>query len=313
MSTRTMLRCAVAFLAALFLSASAHALIFRAYLASDGNDAHPCTLTQPCRLLPAALAATASGGEIWMLDSANYNTATVTIDKSVSILAVPGAVGSVVATGGPALTITTLGTVALRNLVIVPLPGSGATHGVSMVGAAASLTIENSLIANLPGEGVRVEFAGTVKITDTIIRNNGGYAVWLQGDVRGSISRTQMLGNGFGGVRVYGTAAVTTAASITDSIISGGIDGVYVHTIIAGADARAFVARSTIVGTNYALQSLTPGSVGSTLITVSYGVITNNGFGWFITGPNSVIKSLGNNDFADNTSNTGSLTSTPLQ
>ena len=50
-----------------------------------------------------------------------------------------------------------------------------------------------------------------------------------------------------------------------------------------------------------------------TLITVSYRVITNNANGWFMTGPNSVIKSLGNNDFADNTSSTGSLTPTALQ
>jgi hypothetical protein len=110
--------------------------LFRAYLASDGNDANPCTLAAPCRLLPAALTAVASGGEIWMLDSANYNTATVTISKSVSILAVPGAVGSVVALAGPAILITAPSlTIALRNLVIVPLPGSGATDGVEMTGA----------------------------------------------------------------------------------------------------------------------------------------------------------------------------------
>ena len=89
-------------LVTLFLSPDAHALLFRAYVASDGNDANPCTLAAPCRLLPAALTAVASGGEIWMLESANYNTATVNINKSVSILAVPGAVGSIVATArGP--------------------------------------------------------------------------------------------------------------------------------------------------------------------------------------------------------------------
>ena len=313
MSIRTLLRRSFAFALTLLATTTADALLFRAYLASDGNDAHPCTLPKPCRLMPAALAAIAPGGEIWMLDSANFNTATVTIDKPVSILAVPGAVGSIVATGGPAITVTTVGTVALRNLVIGPLPGSGATHGVFMTGSAASLTIENSLIANLPGEGVRAEFAGTVKIADTIIRNNGGYAVWLQGDTRGTISRTQMLGNGFGGVRVYGASATTTTAHVTDSVISGGIDGIYVHAFIAGANARAFVARSTIVGTNYALQSLTPANVGSTLVTVSYSVITDNGSGWFVFGPNSVIKSLGNNHFQDNSSSNGSLTTTALQ
>ena len=81
--------------AALLLSSSAGAQLFRSYIASDGSDANPCTLPQPCRLLPAALAAVADGGEIWMLDSANYNTGPVTIGKSVAILAVPGAVASV--------------------------------------------------------------------------------------------------------------------------------------------------------------------------------------------------------------------------
>ena len=38
-----------------------------------------------------------------MLDSANYNTGPVNVTKSVTILAVPGALGSVVATGGDAI------------------------------------------------------------------------------------------------------------------------------------------------------------------------------------------------------------------
>ena len=115
----------------LLLSTAAQAQLFRAYVASTGSDANPCNLPAPCRLLPAALAAVADGGEIWMLDSANYNTATVTIGKSVSILAVPGAVGSVVAVGGPAISITAGSlTVAVRNLVIVPLLGGAGTDGV---------------------------------------------------------------------------------------------------------------------------------------------------------------------------------------
>jgi hypothetical protein len=86
-------------LAACLACASAHAQVFRAYLDASGSDANPCTLAQPCRLLPAALAAVASGGEIWLLGSANYNSGPVAIGKSVTILAVPGAVGSVVALG----------------------------------------------------------------------------------------------------------------------------------------------------------------------------------------------------------------------
>src|SRR3982751_142302 len=83
--------------ASLAFANAAQAQLFRAYLASTGSDANPCTVAAPCRLLPAALNAVASGGEIWMLASANYNTPFVAIGKSVSILAVPGAVGSFVA------------------------------------------------------------------------------------------------------------------------------------------------------------------------------------------------------------------------
>ena len=48
----------------------------------------------------------ARDGEIWMLDAANYNTATVNVTKSVTILAMPGVMGSVLAIGGPALSMS---------------------------------------------------------------------------------------------------------------------------------------------------------------------------------------------------------------
>jgi hypothetical protein len=121
MSSRQLLRFASTFAATLLLCTAVHAAgLFRAYLDSVGNDANPCTLLQPCRLLPAALNAVADRGEIWMLDSANYG-ATVTVGKSGSILAVPGALGSVVAkTESPAIRITAGGLKdALRNLVLV--------------------------------------------------------------------------------------------------------------------------------------------------------------------------------------------------
>ena len=102
MTHHTILHSAFAFIATLLLSATAQAGLFRSYVSSAGNDANPCTLSAPCRLLPAALVAVNDGGEIWMLDSANYNTGPVNIDKSVTILAIPGAVGSVLAIGGDA-------------------------------------------------------------------------------------------------------------------------------------------------------------------------------------------------------------------
>jgi hypothetical protein len=248
-----------------------------------------------------------------MLDSANYNTATVTIGKSVSILAVPGAVGSVVAIGGPAISITAEGLkVALRNLVIVPLAGGGGTDGVSMTGAS-TLTIEDSLIANLPGRGVYVVGTGTVKIANTTLRNNGSFAVYAQDGANVSISGTKMLGNGAGGVLAESTTATTTTAVVSDSIISGGNTGVFASTVIAGATTQVFVTRCTIENVIYALNSETAG-VGSALVSVSNSMITKNLFGWHQSGAGSVIESSGNNHIRGNANApVGTLTNVGLQ
>ena len=313
MPLRAALRISCYLLATLLLSTAAQAQLFRAYVASDGNDANPCTLPLPCRLLPAALTAVASGGEIWMLDSANYNTATVTIGKSVSILAVPGAVGSVVAVGGPAISITAGSlTVALRNLVVVPLVGGGGTDGISMTGAS-NLSIEDSLIANLPSRGVAVVGTGNLKITRTIIRNNSSYAVALDNGPSATISGTQMLQNGNGGVGAASATATTTTVAVSDSIISGGLEGVFAFTINnAAAVARIFVTRSTIHGVDFALDSLTNG-FGSALVSVSNSMITNNLNGWYQSGTGSVVESSGNNHIRGNGGNFGTLTNVGLQ
>src|SRR5579863_2258690 len=84
----------------LFAVSSAHATgtLQRAYVSSTGSDKHNCALASPCRNLNAALAAVQSGGEIWILDSGNFNDSspsTVTITQSVTILAIPGAAASV--------------------------------------------------------------------------------------------------------------------------------------------------------------------------------------------------------------------------
>src|SRR3954469_21966371 len=108
----------------LLLPSFAHALLFRAYVSSKGSDANPCTVAAPCRLLPAALAAVNDGGEIWILDSANFNASPVVIGKSVTILAIPGALASIVTAGGAALTVDAAGAkVGLRNLTIVNFNG----------------------------------------------------------------------------------------------------------------------------------------------------------------------------------------------
>jgi hypothetical protein len=132
---------------------------FRAYVSSLGSDANPCSIQQPCRLLPAAMTAVDPGGEIWMLDSANFNTGPVAVTKSVTILAVPGAVGSIVGNSGDGLQIATGGVkVVLRNLVFVNLAG-GSNNGITMT-AGTSLTVLDCIFYNMPNAAVYINAAG---------------------------------------------------------------------------------------------------------------------------------------------------------
>src|SRR5262245_28938050 len=69
----------------------------RTYVSGVGKDSNPCTASSPCKTFQAAMALTVAGGEIYVLDSADYGA--VTIDKPVSITS-EGAMAGVLATSG---------------------------------------------------------------------------------------------------------------------------------------------------------------------------------------------------------------------
>src|SRR4051812_43278132 len=73
--------------------------LIRTYVSGAGKDSNPCTPSSPCQTLQAALTLTLAGGEIFVLDSANYGA--VTINKAVSITS-EGASTGVLATTGTA-------------------------------------------------------------------------------------------------------------------------------------------------------------------------------------------------------------------
>ena len=286
----------------LLLAASpAPAQLFRAYLASDGLDTNPCTLAQPCRLLPAALAAVASGGEIWLLDSANYNASTVTVAKSVTILAVPGALGSVVAIGGPAISITASGLdVALRNLVVVPLAGGGGTHGIDMPGNS-SLTIENAVFGNIAagGHAVRLPSAGNLKVVDTTFRNLGGSGVYLGSAAHASVSRSAFLKVDVA-VTISNSGANFTRAYVTDTVISGANHGVKSESLVTGAESRIFLTRCAI---DQAVNGITSGATASSqsIVLVNNSSINALSY-WSNTNASAYVYTYGNNQTGGSTS-----------
>jgi hypothetical protein len=257
---------------ALLFCSGADAQLFRAYVSSSGNDANPCTLTAPCRLLPAALTAVQDSGEIWMLDSANYNTGTVTINKSVSILAVPGVVGSVVSTGGTdAIDIATVAVkVSLRNLVFAPL--GSPQYGINF-SAGASLNVNDCVFNYLP-VGIATSATGTVNVRDTIVRaSTAGIIVF--GPSQATIERVQFVG-GQGGIGVYAGAH----ASIADSHFSQIQKGVLV--LPAGGAADAVIRNSTFSDIDAAAVLVqTTGSGDVAQVTATGNTISHAGLAAF--------------------------------
>lgn len=305
---------------AVLLAPSAQSQLFRTYLASDGSDSNPCTLALPCRLLPAALAAVANGGEIWILDSANYNTATVAIAKSVSILAIPGAVGSVVSTGGAnAITVNGMDIrVVLRNLVIGRLAGASGLHGIEFA-AGAALTVDGCTIADQEAAGIEVGAGAELLVKDTFLRDNR-IGIQTTGSVKGQVLRTTIVRATDWGIHVYAygpevAAVLVLADSVVERSAYHGLvaDAANGGSIRVSASGNRFTraantavavqtnssggAAATMTLTNSLVSDSSTGAgafgIGSRLI-VGGNTITNNASGLYV-GLNGTIESLGNN------------------
>ena len=289
------------------LASAAQAQLFRTYLSAAGNDGNPCTLQQPCRLLPAALNAVADGGEIWILDSANYNVAPVIIGKSVSILAEPGAIGSVVA-NGTAISISGTGVrVMLTNLVIIPAPGASGGFGVTMSAADGGLlVIDKTTFARLT-QGVDVNTAADVRVSNSGFANIGGTGISLSGGATADISTVKMTRIQSFGIAVSSASGTTTRAAATDVTIERASNcGVF--AITSGGPTQLFLTRVTITGSNGAVCSQ---GGAAALVSLNETTLQGNVFGAFFSTPGSIIASFGNNAIANNTSGDvvgGSLT-----
>jgi hypothetical protein len=221
-------------------------------------------------LLPAALIAVADGGEIWMLDSANFNTSTVTITQSVTILAIPGALGSLVGTGTHgAIDINGAGAkVTLRNLMIVAL--AGGANGINFI-QGAELNVSECEFATANGIGIAA-FASNSKVTikNTVLRDmHTGFSA--SQTVVASLDGVHITGSTFAGVAVFDSSRTT----ISNSVLSGNVYGAYA-SCPGGGTVRLIVERSVVTGNAYGILANTGSSGGVNEVTVSHSTLTHN-------------------------------------
>jgi hypothetical protein len=311
---RLISRAAIALASTLVLCGSAHAQLFRTYLSVNGNDSNPCTVGAPCRLLPAALNAVVDGGEVWMLDSANYNTSQVYVSKSVTILAVPGVVGSIVANGNgsTALVVSLAGAkVALRNLVVGVVATAPGSNGVVVLNAS-SVSIEDCLFQNLQGSAVQaIDGNATTTVRNTVFRNNGAGFEAQAG--KASIVGSQFFGN-TEGVLAHGLLGGNTATiGVTDSTISNSGYGVHAKGDNGSTNLKVMINHTTVENSGFALIAVTDGQ-GTAAIVASDSTIRNNSMAFTNNGdPNASIKSMGNNQISDNGADGSGLTTATLR
>jgi hypothetical protein len=268
--------------------ADASATAPRTFVASTGNDANPCSLVLPCRTFAAAVAQTASAGEVIPLDSAGYGP--VTITQSVSIIAPGGVYAGVTATAGNGITVDGAGiNVTLRGLTVKGL-GAGAS-GVYFE-SGAGLYVDNCDISGFADRGIKiVASGGVVHVTDTSVRANYMGVLIAGGDVASAIyatiSRSRVEDNTIDGIGVWGAAQV----AIEDSVVTGSS-----HNVVGGgntvlSNVRIGIARSLVSRGGCGLCVSTPRDGGAVRVVVMDSTISANlangievGYGFAATG-----------------------------
>ncbi len=310
------------FLACLLLATSllvpgeAAAQLFRTYLASTGNDANPCTVAAPCRLLPKALSVVNDFGEVWMLDSANYNTATVNVTKSVTILAVPGALGSLVSVNGPAVQVNSTVRVTFRNLSFTLLTGTPGAGGIYATAPGVNISIEGARFENLIGTAVKVDGVNAVlNMRDSVLRSVES-GVRLRGGARGMVSNVKVhdiTSNAPDAAGFLADATVPgtqTQLTVEDSTVSNAPYAFAAtdFNIPGGGTARLTVVRCTVARAGSGVFSYTVAQ-GAVVAMVNGCTITDSVVALEQGGPSGQIVSAGNNALHGNTIDGGG---TPL-
>jgi hypothetical protein len=304
--------------------ASAPGGFTRTWVSSLGDDANLCARTAPCLTFRGALAKTAAGGEISVVDPGDYGN--VLIDKSVTISAEDlGTAGALVSVAnGIEIEAASSDVVVLRGL---QFDGGGAAGG-SATGiqftSGGALVIDHCAIVNFQGPGgagINFEPSNAAKLmmADTLVSNNGSSvsASGVSGDIiiepaaGGSvgavIERVQVLGATGNGVRADGS--VPGAGAITLGIRD---------STIVGSSGSGLVAASAGPPVTIAADGVTVSSsagygvraVGAAAaVWLGDSVVTGNTIG-LNSASGGILASFGDNMIADNPGGNGAPTTT---
>jgi hypothetical protein len=278
-----------ALLAACVLIFSGHtmaALPVRTFVASTGADVNDCSRSAPCRSFSAAIAATAAGGEVVVLDSAGYGP--TTIDKSISLVSPSGIYAGVTSTVPEAIAINggSFDVIVLRGLTIVGVGGS--SRGIAFH-SGRSLYVQHAVLRNFNDAAISFSsaVASYARIEGCTVMG-GGYGVKFSGSmVKGLVIDSRSEDNSVAGISVNGAARVAVQHCVSAGNGTQGIE-----TVGAGSDVTVDDSLLTENSAGIGAASSGRGRVSRTLI-------VNNTEGIFI-GSSGILESFGDNHLANN-------------
>jgi hypothetical protein len=204
-------------LVALFAGSAAEAQNVR-FIRTNGNDANPCTLAQPCRTLARGVQAAPVRGEVRLLDSGAFGDG-VGIAKSLTI----SGNGNTLILDGPISVGAGLARVAFRDLL---LNGLGTVPNGIAVSAAATVHVVRCELERFEENGLLVDAGETeIFVVDSILRNNGQHGMELNGSgaARLTVDNSRFENNGVNGAELN-----SAQSSVTRSTFSGNAeDGLF--------------------------------------------------------------------------------------
>jgi hypothetical protein len=236
------------------LAVSAAQAQSRTWVSGVGNDANPCSRTAPCKTFAGAIAKTATGGEINVLDPGGFGALTIT--KAITVDGL-GFIGGNLASGISGFTInitTNLASdkVILRNLEINGNSAAGGFHGIRFLDGA-ELTVENVQIFGFTGSGINVAQTQTsttnirnvsvdnVSLAGVSVTTTGGVAVVTIDNcrLRGTTEGVLVINNGRVAVRDTVITGATKGVRTTGSNSIVQVDDNWIGFCITGIEASA--------------------------------------------------------------------------
>lgn len=256
----------------------------RTYVSGKGSNNGQCTQSLPCRTLQAAVDLTSPGGEVYVLDSADYGP--LIIAKSISVTSAGTIAGVLVQSGVSAITINA-GAGDIVNLRGLDVDGAqSGMFGIRFV-SGGSLSIQGSVIRNfIHGVFFAPNGRSSLFMWNTEVTNNKGVGIVATSTAKGVLSRVRTSANAVGIVAWGADANLTVSDTIADKNVYG---------IAAIASATTTIKNAVISDNTIAVAADQSG-----IVRISGSTLTSNATGLYTT-DSGQVQSFGNNDFSSNT------------